>query len=56
MEWLARLLGSRWRAPALGEEEARGRVGGYCGGRDVDECRRAFGEQNLPAICATCPD
>ena len=53
MEFLARLLGSKWRAPRL--EAGEGEIGGYCRGVSLQECRRVFGEK-LPEICATCPE
>ncbi|MCE5335336.1 MAG: hypothetical protein LLG06_12205 [Desulfobacteraceae bacterium] len=59
MEWLAGLLGSRWRAPAMDSGDAGmqpGTLGGYCRGRSLDECEAAFGLDNLPRMCATCPD
>ena len=57
MEWLAAMLGAKWRAPDLsgGRGRGNGEMGGYCRGKDVKECRRLFGER-LPEICATCPD
>lgn len=33
-----------------------GKIGGYCGGKYVEECRRTFGEKNLPLICERCPE
>lgn len=56
MEWLARLLGSNWRAPGLNEPGRSRGIGRYCGGRDLEACRRTFGEAALERICATCPD
>lgn len=53
MEFLARLLGSRWRIPRMGQKN--GELGGYCKGTSLEECRRVFGEK-LPEICATCPE
>jgi hypothetical protein len=53
MEFLARLLGSRWRAPRI--REGTGEVGGYCRKISLKECRKVFGEK-LPEICATCPE
>jgi len=32
-----------------------GEVGGYCGGRYVEECRRTFGDM-LSLICSSCPE
>lgn len=57
MEFLARLLGAKWRAPKLDAAGAAGRreIGEYCGGRDLEHCRGAFGER-LAEICATCPE
>jgi len=56
MEFLARLLGAKWKAPYLNEHPGNnGAIGGYCGGKDIDECRKTFGEQ-LTAICASCPE
>ena len=43
---------------AGGEKAERGReqaVGEYCKGRDIEECRRVFGD-GLPRVCATCPE
>ena len=53
MEFLARLLGAKWRAPRL--EKGSGEIGGYCKGSSLEECQRVFGEK-LPEICATCPE
>jgi len=58
MEFLAQLLGSKWRAPRLtanGKAQAAGEIGGYCRGISLEECRKVFGDK-LPEICATCPD
>ena len=56
MEFLARLLGSKWKAPYLNERlDSQGKIGGYCGGKDVEECRKIFGDR-LAEICATCPE
>lgn len=30
-------------------------IGQYCDGKDIEECRRMFGEA-LPRVCSTCPD
>lgn len=55
MEFLARLLGSKWRAPRLAADRGPQTVGGYCKGISLEECRKVFGEK-LPEICATCPE
>ncbi|MGD9505355.1 MAG: hypothetical protein AB7W37_10605 [Syntrophobacteraceae bacterium] len=65
MEFLARLLGSRWRAPYLEErggwggagagEGAKGRIGAYCAGASVEECSRLFGGR-IGEICSSCPE
>lgn len=30
-------------------------IGEYCGGKDVEQCRKMFGEQ-LEKVCSTCPE
>lgn len=41
--------------PARKDPKRRQKVGEYCGGRDLEECRRMFGKV-LEEVCATCPD
>lgn len=53
MEFLAKLLGSKWRAPGLGGADQK--IGEACEGKDLEKCRAAFGDR-LAQICATCPD
>ena len=55
MEFLAKLLGSDWTAPAIGSTDSSGTLGGYCRGRDLEECRQVFGNK-VNEICATCPN
>ena len=55
MQWLAGLLGSKWKAPRVGGSETKGQIGGYCHGKSLEECRRTFGDR-LAKICSTCPD
>jgi len=56
MELLARLLGAKWKAPYLAEHpETSGTIGGYCGGKYIEKCRKVFGE-HLAAVCASCPE
>jgi len=51
---LARGFGVK-SAPQPGQIRRDQPLGGYCGGADLEECRRMFGA-NLARICATCPD
>jgi len=30
-------------------------IGGYCRGKDLEECRKMFGE-GLARVCSSCPD
>lgn len=41
------------KAAKAGRREQK--LGEYCQGKDVEECRAAFGE-SLPLICSTCPN
>lgn len=38
----------------VGPKNTSRTLGGYCGGKDVAECRTYF-KENLETICATCP-
>jgi hypothetical protein len=55
MEFLAKLLGSKWRAPKVTADSRQQTTGEYCKGQSLLECQRVFGEK-LPEICATCPE
>jgi hypothetical protein len=57
MEFLARLLGSDFKAPRISDrgDGRLGEIGDYCSGKDIDECRKLFGDR-LKDICANCPD
>lgn len=33
-----------------------GKIGEYCKGKDVDECRTYWGKEVMARICATCPN
>ena len=48
MEFLARLLGSEWRAPELEDED------GGCDEEQRGECRNEFGEEGLAWACEHC--
>lgn len=56
MEFLAKLLGAKWKAPRVdGGNRVRGKIGEHCNAKDLKECRALFGER-LEKICATCPE
>jgi hypothetical protein len=59
MEFLSNILGSNFKAPNLLEEmedkpKEQG-IGEHCGGRDLEECKRLFGNR-LDKACKTCPN
>jgi hypothetical protein len=51
MEFLAGLLGAKWKAPEIGEG---GEAGSGCPERQRDECRNEFGEDGLKWACEKC--
>jgi len=55
MRFTAMIHGVKFKAPSLAAGKSGKRVGSYCGGKDLEKCRKAFGDQ-LPRICGTCPN
>lgn len=55
MTALCRGFGVTMQHPGAAQAAGKQPLGGYCGGRDIEQCRRMFGE-NLERVCATCPN